>query len=114
MPSVVQLLPEVTDDEQLAVAGLIENLEEDQARTFAVSYRSQRKDPNTILLVTLLGFVGIGGVQRFMLDQIGMGLLYLFTGGIFGIGTIVDLVRYKKLTFEHNQKKAERIAMMVK
>ncbi len=114
MSNVVQLLPEVTDNEQLAVAGLLRNMDEEQARAFAVSYRSQRKDPNTILLVTLLGFVGIGGVQRFMLDQTGMGLLYLFTGGIFGIGTIMDLVRHKRLTFEYNQKKAEHIAMMVR
>ena len=43
-----------------------------------------------------------------------MGLLYLFTAGFCLIGTIIDIVNYKKLAFEYNQGKAQTIAMMVK
>ena len=40
------------------------------------------------LLWFLLGPVG---VLKFFLGKIGMGILYLFTGGIFLIGWIIDL-----------------------
>ena len=40
------------------------------------------------LLWFLLGPVG---VHKFYLGKIGMGILYLFTGGIFLIGWIIDI-----------------------
>lgn len=40
------------------------------------------------LLWFLLGPIG---VHKFYLGKIGMGILYLFTGGIFLIGWIIDL-----------------------
>ena len=40
------------------------------------------------LLWFLLGLVG---VHKFYLGKMGMGILYLFTGGIFLIGWIIDL-----------------------
>ena len=36
--------------------------------------------------------LGVLGVHRFYVGKIGTGLLWLFTGGMFGIGWIVDLV----------------------
>ena len=69
-------------------------------------YSGKRKNPQDILLFTLLGFVVVAGVQRFVVGQIGMGLLYLFTGGFCLIGTIVDLINYKSLALEFNQKMA--------
>ncbi len=80
------------------------DMTEEQLKQFVMVYQSRRKDPQTILLVTLLGFFVVAGVQRFMTNQIGMGLLYFFTGGLCLIGTIVDLVNYKKLALEYNQK----------
>lgn len=77
---------------------------EEQLKQFVMVYQSRRKDPQTILLVTLLGFFVVAGIQRFMTNQIGMGLLYFFTGGLCLIGTIVDLINYKKLALEYNQK----------
>lgn len=35
---------------------------------------------------------GLAGLQRFYLGKIGTGLLYLFTGGLFGIGTLYDAI----------------------
>lgn len=37
-------------------------------------------------------FTGTFGVHKFMKGQIGMGLLYLFTMGIFGIGWLYDVI----------------------
>lgn len=98
----------------LFVAGLIRDMSDDQARNFAIAYRSQRRDPTTVLLLTLLGFLGLAGVQRFYLQQIGMGLLYLFTIGFCLIGTIIDLVNHKSLAFKYNQEKAQTIAMTIR
>jgi hypothetical protein len=39
-----------------------------------------------------------------------MGFLYLFTWGLVWVGTISDLVRYKKLAFNYNREVARQIA----
>ncbi len=113
MADVLRLLPELTGDEQMFIAGLIKNMDDETAQTFANVYRARRKDPQTILLLTLVGFLGIAGIQRFVVDQIGMGILYLLTGGICLVGTIIDLVNHKSISFEYNQKQAQQIAAMI-
>ena len=77
----------------------------------SISYRNQRKDETTILLFTLIGFVVIAGIQRFVLGHIGLGILYLLTAGLCFIGTIVDAINHKKLAAEYNVKTASQIAM---
>jgi TM2 domain-containing membrane protein YozV len=113
MTNLLQLLPNVENEELNYIQGLVKNMNEEQLRQFAVIYNSRRKDPQMILLLTLVGFLGVAGIQRFIIDQIGMGLLYVFTGGLCLIGTIVDLVNYKSLTFEFNQKIARQVSGMV-
>jgi TM2 domain-containing membrane protein YozV len=48
------------------------------------------------------------------MNQIGMGILYLLTGGLCLIGTIVDLVNYQKLAFEYNRQIAAEVSAMIK
>ena len=92
---------------------LTNNLNEDQLRSFTQIYASRRKKAQDILLFTLLGFVIVAGVQRFVLGNIAMGLLYLFTGGFCLIGTIIDLINHKSMTEEYNRKVAsETISML--
>ena len=114
MANVYELIPEIMGEEQMYISGIIKNFDDNQARQFANIYRTRRRDPQTILLLTLVGFLGIAGIQRFITDQIGLGILYLLTGGICMIGTIIDLVNYKKIAFEYNQKQANQIAVMLK
>ena len=38
-------------------------------------------------------FFGYLGVHRFMKGDVGMGILYLLTGGLCGIGVIIDLIK---------------------
>lgn len=114
MANILELLPEIIGEEQMFISGLIKEMDDDKARQFAVAYRTRRRDPQTILLLTLVGFLGIAGIQRFIVDQVGMGILYLLTGGICLIGTIIDLVNYKSIAFEYNMKQAQQIVAMVR
>lgn len=114
MANVYEILPEIIGEEQFYIASLLKNMDDTKAMQFANIYRARRKDPQMILLVTLVGFLGIAGIQRFLTDQIGMGILYLLTAGICWIGTIIDLVNYKKIAFEYNQKQANQIASMLR
>ncbi len=114
MANILQLMPTLEGDEMVFIQGILKDMPDNQAQQFANVYNSRRKDPQTILLTTLLGFVVIAGVQRFILGQIGMGLLYLFTGGLCIIGTIVDLVNHKKLAYDYNTKVAQQVVALVK
>lgn len=114
MANIFDYLPELEGEELLTVQNLVKNFDEQQLIQFANIYRARRKDPMLILLTALIGFLGVAGVHRFIIAQIGMGLLYLLTAGICFIGTIIDLVNYKKLTYEYNQNVAREVAMIVK
>ena len=114
MANVMQLLPELDGEEMMYVQNLLKDYSDQQASQFAMMYRSRRRDPQTILLVTVVGFLGFAGIQRFMTDQIGMGILYFFTAGLCFIGTIIDLVNYKKIAFDYNQMQAQQLATMTK
>jgi TM2 domain-containing membrane protein YozV len=114
MPNVFQLMPSLEGDEMAYVQELIKDMTDSQAQQFAMAYMARRKDPSNILVFTVIGFIGIAGIQRFVLNQIGMGILFLLTGGLCVIGTIVDLVNFKKLSFEYNSKQAQQVAGMIK
>ncbi|MFQ5746504.1 MAG: NINE protein [Gemmatimonadota bacterium] len=49
-----------------------------------------------------LFFVGAAGIHRIYLGKYGTGILWLLTGGLFGIGQFVDLFRMKTLVQEAN------------
>jgi TM2 domain-containing membrane protein YozV len=114
MANFFQFLPELQGRELMFVQGLTKDYNEQQMMNFANIYRSRRRDPQLILLTTLLGFVGVSGVQRFLTNQIGMGILYLFTAGLCFIGTIIDLINYQDLAMEYNMSIANEAAMLVK
>jgi TM2 domain-containing membrane protein YozV len=114
MARVIDVLPELTGEEMLYVQALLKDLDDEKARTFASVYRTRRKDPQMILITALIGFAGLNGVHRFILGQIGMGILYVFTAGLCLIGTIVDLVNHQKLALEANQKIANEVIAMVR
>ena len=113
MANILDLMPNLEPDEMAYVHNLVQNMTESQAQQFANIYQSRRKGPQMILVAALIGFVFVGGVQRFLVGQIGMGLLYFFTGGLCFIGTIVDVINHKKIAFEHNIQEARYVQAIV-
>ena len=113
MANVLRHLPELEGMELGYIQGLMKSMDEDQASLFAQVYRARRKDAQMILILTLLGFFGFAGLHRFILGQIGLGILYILTFGLCFIGTIVDLVNYKSLAYEYNIKVAHETINML-
>ena len=55
---------------------------------------------DTVMFLCIIGFLGLSGLHRFYVGRWKGGVLFLLTGGLFGIGTIIDLVKICKRTFE--------------
>ncbi|MGM9872932.1 MAG: TM2 domain-containing protein [Muribaculaceae bacterium] len=58
------------------------------------------KNPTTILLFAL--FLGMFGIDRFMLGDTGKGILKILTAGFCCIGMWIDVFNSKKRTSEYN------------
>lgn len=113
MNRIFPLLPEIESEEAVFIESLLKNKSDEQLKNFAMLYRTRRREPQLVLFTALLGFVGVSGVHRFLINQIGMGILYLLTGGLCLIGTIVDLINYRNLAFEYNQRVALETSAMI-
>jgi TM2 domain-containing membrane protein YozV len=113
MSKVIKYLPELDGDEQVTVARLLTDMTEEQAEHFAHVYRQRRKDESTTLLLTAVAFIGVAGLNRFYLGQIGMGFLYVVTLGFCLIGPIIDIFNYKSLVGKHNSAKALETAELI-
>ncbi len=94
---------DLVKDMEAAVLEMMKRMNEKQKTYFQMEYNSRRKDEGTALILTALGCLGIGGVQRFYLGQMALGLLYLLTAGLLFIGTIYDLVTIKNKVAETNK-----------
>lgn len=112
-PNLINLIPSIEGEELVYLQALTKQLTDEQLMNFIAVYNGKRRKSDQILIGCVLGFVCVGGIQRFMVGQNGMGILYLFTGGLCFIGTIMDTINHKRLTFEYNQKMAsESMAML--
>lgn len=107
-------LPGITPEEYAYLQQATAGLQEQQLRSFLMVYASRRKQPSDILLLTLLGFLGFAGINRFVLGQVGMGLLYFFTAGLCFIGTLVDVINHRDLTIEYNQRMVFESLQMIR
>ena len=54
---------------------------------------------NKIVALVVCIFLGVFGGHYFYVGRVGMGILYLFTFGLFGIGWLIDIVRIACGTF---------------
>lgn len=101
--------PKITADEHTFLVPYIQRLPDDRAKEFVRVYNEARLDPQTFTILAALGFVFTSGMQRFYIGQWAVGLLYVFTCGVFFLGTIYDLVNGKATVLDVNRDKARDI-----
>ena len=112
-PVFLKHLYDVTPEELITINSRTKGFSDDELINFCMIYRSKRKDPQTILLLCLLGLILVAGIHRFVLGHTGMGILYFFTAGLCWIGTIVDAINHKDLAMEYNaQMITETLSML--
>lgn len=106
-------LPGITPQEYSYLQTATTGFSEQQLRGFLMIYGSKRRNPDDMILYCILGFF-VPGLPRFLVNQIGMGILYFFTIGLCFIGTIIDLINHKSLAYEYNQRMVFESLQMVK
>ena len=112
-PVLLKYLYDITPEGLITINSRTKGFSDDELTHFCMIYRSKRKDPQTILLLCLMGLVLVSGVNRIVIRQVGMGILYFFTGGLCLVGTIVDAINHKDLALEFNGKMiAETLSML--
>lgn len=77
-----------------------QKLENSSDETLLSLQATELKDPTTVLLISI--FLGTLGIDRFMIGDIGIGILKLLTLGLCGILTIIDWFTISKKTKQYN------------
>lgn len=86
--------------EASAIPIIRQKLEKADDSTLLSLQACELNDPTTILLVSI--FLGTLGIDRFMIGDVGVGVLKLLTVGCCGILTIIDWFTISKKTKQKN------------
>ncbi len=54
--------------------------------------KAKAGEKSQVVALVLCFFLGVLGIHRFYLGYTGLGILYLFTGGLLGVGCLIDLI----------------------
>ncbi|BAY24155.1 TM2 domain-containing protein [Calothrix sp. NIES-2100] len=73
--------------------------------------RSNNNPVLTSYLLCAVGFVGIGGLHRLYNGKIFTGFLWLFSGGLFGVGQFVDLFLIPRMVEDYEQKLRDKAGL---
>tara|TARA_B110000438_G_scaffold303292_1_gene364128 strand:+ start:357 stop:719 length:363 start_codon:yes stop_codon:yes gene_type:complete len=73
-----------------------------QTYTPAATYIPQTGSKDVVVAYLLWFFLGLIGGHRFYLGHVGLGILYFFTFGGFGIGWIIDALIMPQLVRQAN------------
>ena len=93
--------------EPTAIPIIRQKMENASDDTLLTLQATELKDPTTVLLVSI--FLGTLGIDRFMIGDVGMGILKLLTGGLCGILTLVDWFTISKKAKQINLSKVSMI-----
>ena len=88
-----------------------ERLENADDSLFTMVTSTEFKKPDTMFIISIL--LGELGIDRFMLNDSGMGILTLLTAGCCGVLWIIDIINIKKMTMEYNYKKFNEMIMTI-
>jgi len=62
-----------------------------------------RRDMLTAYILLVPALFGLAGLHRFYLGRWVSGLVWLVTGGLCGIGSIVDMIMMPRMVDDHNR-----------
>lgn len=93
----VEELKKSNDQQQIVINNTNSNVNSN--RNFNGAFGGKPK--NKWVAIALLILLGYLGAHKFYEEKFGMGILYLFTFGLFGIGLIVDFISllFKPVTY---------------
>lgn len=91
---------------------LIQGLSEQQQVLFSSQFASEKRDRTLIFVVSLI--LGYLGVDRFLVGDIGWGVLKLLTFGGCGILWLVDLFLIWGRVDDYNRRKAHEIVSTIR
>ena len=114
MPQAMTYLPSIEGQELMFVQAIFDQLTEPEAQQFALAYSQRRRDNSMILIMIIVAMGFLPCLLRFFLYNVVWVIVHLLTCGWCWIGTVMDLVNHKKLTFEYNAKVASEIATMLR
>ena len=77
-------------------------------------YAIELKNPEFVLLLSVLGFFGLAGLDRVYIGDVGLGILKFITLGGLGLWTVADLFFITERTKQANAKKLEEHIMLVR
>lgn len=69
-----------------------------------MNQQKKEVDPGVAYILWAFGFMGVAGIHRFYSGKISTGLLFLFTGGFFGVGQFIDFFLIPSMTRERNMR----------
>jgi len=110
----ILMMQDIQPDEYALIQEILKELTEPQQQQFLLMYTGKRRSQQTMLLICLAGLLGFAGIHRMVAGDIVLGILFFLTVGFCFIGTIIDAVNIKSITYEHNRKQAIETAQMVK
>ena len=88
----VEELKSKTENPNIVINNTNTNTNVNANKNVNASVSRRRKEKNKWVAFFLCFFLGFFGAHKFYEEKMGMGILYLFTGGLFGIGWIIDLI----------------------
>ena len=91
---------------------MMQDLNEQQRMLFMSQYESVKKDRGTVLVLSVL--LGGVGVDRFMIGDVGMGILKFLTFGLCGILWLFDIFTIRGKVDDLNRKNANEIYQCIK
>lgn len=91
---------------------LTQGMTDQQKFLFQTQYAAVRKD--RVLIFVISFFLGALGIDRFLLGDIGLGLLKLLTAGVLGIFWLIDLFLIMGRTDDYNRTRAYQIANTIR
>jgi len=71
-----------------------------------MSYELEKRQERSVALAYMLwlpSFLGVFGLHRLYAGRWASGLLWMFTGGLCGVGQFIDLLFIPRMVEDHNE-----------